>query len=829
MARPFVQDPSCSTFIVSKLPAADFTGFQLDAHGGRRFLLADGTVTHNCQVFDQELDALEIETVQKETIHPRKSYKMNSSCFAPGTLLRRHDGRSVAAEEVAVGDVLLGDDSRPRVVQRVWSGECEQMYRVQQNRAASYVVTAQHVLVLVWYGPPPNVTTVHNETGQHLYTQYYGTDLRSHAKTFVIDSSRRMQYTAAYVDKAAAFAAALACPGRVGQPIWQESRQQWLVTCWLNGRRTSRNFHCRSQKHHTYPSGELANAAALHWLNQRGDVLQAGSVLEITVERYLQLPAHVRRYLYGYRVPVRVPHKSRTGQCHSVRYEPLTSGIEVTVVSATADGGRHSSLTYIGITTDGNQRFLLWDNTVVHNCADILLFAAYKWQVSKPSLMTDPKDTYEGSTTKYWVDVQLRWGDFDSHDIERYSRAKFLDYTTDNMSIYPSPHGVLVGIDLAYNVHAGFGTWFPGVKPLMQQAMAKIMKANPALYVLRERIRKGLQLYSSEPTEPYLSCLAEGTEVIMHDGTVRRVEELKPGDVLMGDDTLLPDGSLNPSYVPRAVVFLHTGEDELFDVTYSACGSRQQAESYRVTGNHLLCLRVGTSYAIAGPFDMPLVNGGTYRFMEVTWIDRHSLESRQKAFPIVTDSTVMNSTTLFATAVAAEQAADEFCDGVRQSASWSWPTKRWLASRHCFTVSYYVDETQKHMCKASFAVEHPDIKRRKKLNRSNTEEEARSAAAAFLASQPYLRKGEVVEMSVRQFLALPASIQKLFHGYRAIHGVQFPLTQSTSEFRLDPYFLGLWLADGLHCGAVIFSHVDERAELEPYLEAFLDRMAVFWS
>ncbi len=33
-----------------------------------------------CQVFDQELEALQIETVQKETIHPRKSYKMNSSC-----------------------------------------------------------------------------------------------------------------------------------------------------------------------------------------------------------------------------------------------------------------------------------------------------------------------------------------------------------------------------------------------------------------------------------------------------------------------------------------------------------------------------------------------------------------------------------------------------------------------------------------------------------------------------------------------------------------------------------------------------------------------------
>ena len=31
-------------------------------------------------MFDQELEPLQIETVQKETIHPRKSYKMNSSC-----------------------------------------------------------------------------------------------------------------------------------------------------------------------------------------------------------------------------------------------------------------------------------------------------------------------------------------------------------------------------------------------------------------------------------------------------------------------------------------------------------------------------------------------------------------------------------------------------------------------------------------------------------------------------------------------------------------------------------------------------------------------------
>ncbi len=92
-----------------------------------------------------------------------------------------------------------------------------------------------------------------------------------------------------------------------------------------------------------------------------------------------------------------------------------------------------------------------------------------------------------------------------SHDIERYARSKFLDYTTDNMSFYPSPTGSLVAVDLAYNLHSVYGNWSPGMKPLMNAAMAKIMKSNPALYVLRERIRKGLQLYSSEPTEPYLA------------------------------------------------------------------------------------------------------------------------------------------------------------------------------------------------------------------------------------------------------------------------------------------------------------------------------------
>ncbi|KAL9101875.1 MAG: hypothetical protein Q9163_002920 [Psora crenata] len=140
------------------------------------------------------------------------------------------------------------------------------------------------------------------------------------------------------------------------------------------------------------------------------------------------------------------------------------------------------------------------------SCADILLFATHKWNVTRPSILFDTKDITEPTTTnKFWIDVQLRYGDYDSHDIERYVRAKYLDYTTDSMSIYPSATGLMIGIDLAYNLYSAYGQYFPGLKTLIQQAMAKIMKANPALYVLRERIRKGLQLYASESNQEFLN------------------------------------------------------------------------------------------------------------------------------------------------------------------------------------------------------------------------------------------------------------------------------------------------------------------------------------
>ena len=202
------------------------------------------------------------------------------------------------------------------------------------------------------------------------------------------------------------------------------------------------------------------------------------------------------------------------------------------------------------------------------SCADIVLFASWQWHVSTPSLLSlqSTNDTYDKTTRKkYWLDVQLRWGDFDSHDIERYSRAKYSEYMTDNVSQYPSDSGALIAVDLAYNLHSAYGNWFLGLKPLVDKAMGLIMRENPALHILRERIRKGLQLYSSEPTEPYLNSQNFG-ELLSHqiiwfvdDSHVYRVQQHK---TVNGNITTKPmNGALfifNPRTGQLYLKIIHT-------------------------------------------------------------------------------------------------------------------------------------------------------------------------------------------------------------------------------------------------------------------------------
>lgn len=72
-----------------------------------------------------------------------------TGCHAKGTRVVMYDGSTKAVEDVAVGDKLLGPDSKPRTVLRTIRGT-EPMYRISPLRGGSpFVVNENHVLSLM--------------------------------------------------------------------------------------------------------------------------------------------------------------------------------------------------------------------------------------------------------------------------------------------------------------------------------------------------------------------------------------------------------------------------------------------------------------------------------------------------------------------------------------------------------------------------------------------------------------------------------------------------------------------------------------------------------
>ncbi|KAG0100716.1 Pre-mRNA-processing-splicing factor 8 [Podila epicladia] len=469
------------------------------------------------------------------------------ACFSADTYLLRADGTSVAAPNVSRGDKLLGDDGTPRTVLDIVTGD-DYLYEIKiGGDIKPLVVTHNHILC---FKTSSRQSMIWDDESSSYRVDSINSNFTLCTKQFTVGADIATKEAA----EAAAVEYAIAADDNAKGRLIEMTVDDYLLLP-----EASRRVLLLYQA----PSKQIRELGAdnVNWRLSSVESVERKSTLE---PYYGFLVDGNQRFL---RDDFLVVHNS--GFEESMKYKKLTnaqrSGLNQipnrrftlwwspTINRANVYVGFQVQLDLTGIFMHGKIPTLkisliqifrahLWQKIhesvtmdmcqvldqelealqietvqkeTIHprksykmnsSCADILLFGSYKWKVSRPSLLTDSRDNTDGATTqKFWIDIQLRWGDFDSHDIERYTRAKFLDYTTDNMSIYPSPTGVMIGIDLAYSLYSAYGNWFPGLKILMQQAMAKIIKANPAMYVLRERIRKGLQLYSSEPTEPYLS------------------------------------------------------------------------------------------------------------------------------------------------------------------------------------------------------------------------------------------------------------------------------------------------------------------------------------
>lgn len=68
-------------------------------------------------------------------------------CLGEGTEVVMFDGKLKKVEDLVVGDLLMGVDSKPRVVLELYNGE-DDLYKVNQNKGISYIVNKEHILSL---------------------------------------------------------------------------------------------------------------------------------------------------------------------------------------------------------------------------------------------------------------------------------------------------------------------------------------------------------------------------------------------------------------------------------------------------------------------------------------------------------------------------------------------------------------------------------------------------------------------------------------------------------------------------------------------------------
>jgi hypothetical protein len=71
-------------------------------------------------------------------------------------------------------------------------------------------------------------------------------------------------------------------------------------------------------------------------------------------------------------------------------------------------------------------------------------------------------------------------------------------------------------------------------------------------------------------------CFAKDTPILMYDGTLKKVQDVQEGDLIMGDDS-----------TPRSVMKLGTGMDMMYRVDQGPL-----TEAYIVNSEHILCLKI---------------------------------------------------------------------------------------------------------------------------------------------------------------------------------------------------------------------------------------------
>ena len=102
-------------------------------------------------------------------------------------------------------------------------------------------------------------------------------------------------------------------------------------------------------------------------------------------------------------------------------------------------------------------------------------------------------------------------------------------------------------------------------------------------------------------------CFSKGTNVLMFDGNIKKIEDIKIGELVMGDDS-----------TPRTVLETHNGTDKMYKITNC------RGESYTVNSHHILSLIYTAKKNLRDRKEK--------RGYQVVWFDKYKYKLAYKTF-----------------------------------------------------------------------------------------------------------------------------------------------------------------------------------------------------
>jgi superfamily II DNA or RNA helicase len=146
----------------------------------------------------------------------------------------------------------------------------------------------------------------------------------------------------------------------------------------------------------------------------------------------------------------------------------------------------------------------------------------------------------------------------------------------------------------------------------LEKDKRKIVYQDPRQLILRNLISKNtiydnILLYWQTGTG---KCMKKDTPILMFDGTIKKIQNIKKGELVMGDDSK-----------KRKVLSLARGTDKMYDII------PVKGEKYTVNSEHILCLKFS---------DKPNLMNNKYN--SVTWFDIKNITKCKKNFKTKKDA-----------------------------------------------------------------------------------------------------------------------------------------------------------------------------------------------